>query len=507
MPMLGKKPAFDALGAMTGEDTPTPELSWQDRAKIFLAALNGDYAGADRLKHEPLVQAQQRAFLTQLSGAMKGAPAQYQDGPAPSISAPGLPTAPGMEDAGGAMAAAQKALAPGPAQAAPGFQYQPPQMTAPAKPGLNINSPELASLALRGQLVGVPLTNMLDVMKAQQPDIHYDRGFGSDAKTGKPMGAFHPDLEKGQIPLYGPDGTLQGVKNIDGSVRAAAEMAGATAGAQEAAKAAYDLVDVPRPDGSMVKIPRDIAARLLGGTGAGASGLPGSAPGVPGGAAGFGVTQTPAAAELAKARAGNQGKNESDIAGARSAMQQVDDQTNMIAQNLHDMIGETQDPNTGKWVKTKPSMITGLSAGSGTSLIEHVPFLNQPANDLGAKIETVRNGTSFNSMQAIKSAMAAAGDGGSGSIRMTDQTARMLGEINGSLNQNQSGPQFEATVRRHIAQLDALANARHGLFESQYQGVRPTTPGQTGPTANYNKPSAPRTPTMAGKGYKILSVQ
>jgi hypothetical protein len=94
-------------------------------------------------------------------------------------------------------------------------------------------------------------------------------------------------------------------------------------------------------------------------------------------------------------------------------------------------------------------------------------------------------------MQAIKGAMAAAGDGGSGSIRMTDQTARMLGEINGSLNQDQSGPQFEATIRRHLAQLDALAKARHDLFESQYQGIRRPMPGQTMPTANYGKPSAP----------------
>jgi hypothetical protein len=88
----------------------------------------------------------------------------------------------------------------------------------------------------------------------------------------------------------------------------------------------------------------------------------------------------------------------------------------------------------------------------------------------------------------------------------------MLGEINGSLNQDQSGPQFEATIRRHLAQLDALAKARHDLFESQYQGIRRPMPGQTMPTANYGKPSAPAAqsspripqPGFVSKGYTFL---
>lgn len=284
---------------------------------------------------------------------------------------------------------------------------------------------------------------------------------------------------KGAMPLYDNMGRV-----VDWSlpVGARAAIAG-NAAATAAGQAPFDLVDVPRSDGSMVKMPRSQALALLSG-GAGPQ-MPGGA--VPGTVAPtpdspvLGVTQSPAAAKLEGARAENQGKLESDMQGAHAAMQQVDDQTNMIRQNLHDMLGETQDPLTGQWVKTKPSMITGMSAGSGTDLIEHIPFVNQQAKDLAAKIETVRNGTSFNSLQAIKNALQAAGNGSGASVRMTDQTAKMLGEINGSLEQDQSAPQFEATVRRHLAQLDALDKARHDLFNSQYANIQTPAPGNTGP--------------------------
>lgn len=406
-----------------------------------------------------------------------------------------------------------------------------PSPAAPAAPAPAASAPDWNRIAAAAPILkaaaGIDLTPSIDALKAGQAHLIFGPdGTAINDKDASLANKVFPKTGDNQIILRDAHGNPTGVMNLPGAASAAGETAGATANAQEAAKAAYDLVPVPQSDGSTRLMSRSAflgatlpqAAQLgpaaTGAPGVNGGGIPqvgGGAPAV-GPAAQFGVSQTPAAAELAKARATTQGKNETDVAGARAAMQQVDDQTNMIAQNLHDMLGETQDPNTGKWVKTKPSMISGLSTGSGTDVIEHVPFLNQGAKDLEAKIETVRNGTSFNSLQAIKNALSAAGDGGSGSIRMTDQTARMLGEINGSLNQDQSGPQFEATVRRHLAQLDALNSARHDLYASQYQGIRPTTPGQTGPTANYNKPATPTArlrapipnPGDVVRGYRFL---
>ncbi len=360
-----------------------------------------------------------------------------------------------------------------------------PQRMSDGTPATGPDFSRIATAAPYLKMLGIDVAPSIEALKAGQPNVQYINGVRYDGKNLATAPSFVPQFDKGQEPLYDARGNIVGIRNMDGSVKAAADMAGAVASAQETAKAGYNLVDVPIGGGRTQKMPAAIAAPILAAQAAkfaGASAAPGAATG---GADGLGVVPSPDEQALATDRAKTQGEREAGVQGARNAMQQVDDQTNMIAQNLHDMLGETQDPNTGKWVKTKPSMITGLSSGSGVDIISHVPFLNQQAKDLAGKIETVRNGTSFNSMQAIKGAMAAAGDGGSASMRMTDQTARMLGEINGSLNQDQSGPQFEATVRRHLAQLDALNRARHDLFESQYQGIKTPTPGQTGPKANY----------------------
>lgn len=359
---------------------------------------------------------------------------------------------------------------------------------------------EFAPVAAQAAAHGTDISPFLAAIQAAQPDIQVVNGVAYDRKSTKPGARIGvnlsnvnnrmvdtqnpdnanitvPQVDKGQVVTYDARGNPIGVMNLAGNADAQAQVAGATAGATERAKAQYDLVDVPLANGSTVKVPRSLAANILGG-GAGNS-LPG-----------FGVSQSPAAKALAEDRAKSQGKLEADMQGARAAMGQVDDQTSMIRQNLHDMLGETQDPQTGKWVKTRPSMISGLSAGSGTDVIEHLPFLNQQAKDLAAKLDTVRNGTSFNALQAIKGAMAAAGDGSAASVRMTDQTARMLGEINGSLEQNQSPAQMEATIRRHLDQLDALDKGRHDLFAAQYADIQRPQPGSAAPKApSYGKQS------------------
>lgn len=498
-------------------------------------------------------------MMNQAQGMFGTAPQFTGGSPSPTVSAPaqlspdasgaarppgpsGGPPA-GIGDLSAALAQAANQAAPAPApmagpSTAASYAYQAPKLVpGTGRPAANLADP--ATQRFLSQLAFVApeaAKNIRENLVAAQPQmaIAPDKS-AYNVKDPSIGGKIFTGVGDGQVLLRDTQGNPTGIANLNGYADAIGQTEFAKEAAKQQATAPYTLPVIKQDDGTEVQLPLSIAAPRLaqayGGAPSygpnfapptlpnGASSVapptagPAGAPAIGGGTVAappgpkFGTSQSPAAAEIAKSRATNQGKNESDIAGARSAMQQVDDQTNMIAQNLHDMVGETQNPQTGKWAKTKPGMIGHLSTGSGTDVIEHIPFLNQAAKDLEAKIETVRNGTSFNSLQAIKGAMAAAGDGGAAGIRMTDQTSRMLGEINGSLNQDQSGPQFEATVRRHIAQLETLSRDRHALFDSQYQGIRQNTPGQTGPTANYSPATQPRTPKLQAPNYTITAIR
>lgn len=128
--------------------------------------------------------------------------------------------------------------------------------------GLNMNDPRMAALVMQAKEAGYDMAPILDVLKAQQPDIRYDRGQGYDGKTGKGAGAYHPDFEKGQEPLYDRQGNVVAVRNISGAVQAAGEMAGGIAGAQEKAKAPYNFQTLEGPDGGKSVISTETAARL-----------------------------------------------------------------------------------------------------------------------------------------------------------------------------------------------------------------------------------------------------
>lgn len=482
-------------------------LSGADRMSIFGAMLkdigNGGQSNNVSDVRQMLMQRQlmgaQLGMMGQALGPDDGSGASAQQPAAAPV--PSGPTPPGAPPAGPfGTPMAPQGPAPGPAPPQPGGMFANRQQKA------------LAAMALlKGDAKGA-WDIMHPSIKIGPDGTPYNENdpatlamrFGNPANVnGTVINMNDPANNNRAVPAAPIPGAMPVYDNlghvVDWSLPAGARGAiQADASAKEQAKAALDMVSVPRADGSTVMMPRSQAAAVLsGGAGMGGGAAPGiptpnvqAAPGAP-----LGVTQSPAAAKLQDARAENQAKLESDMQGAHAAMQQVDDQTNMVRQNLHDMLGETQDPQTGNWVKTKPSMIGPMSTGSATNVIEHIPFVNQNAQDLAAKIETVRNGTSFNSLQAIKNALSAAGNGSGASIRMTDQTARMLGEINGSLDQDQSSPQFEATVRRHLSQLDALDKSRHDLFSTQYANIQTPAPGNTGPQATAY---APRGPTVQG---------
>ena len=90
--------------------------------------------------------------------------------------------------------------------------------------------------AKAGQRVGVNLSN--------------NNGFLDDMQDPANAGKFRPKLEDGQQPLYDGQGNVVAVRNLDGSVQAAAERAGAVKGAEARATAPYDFITTPTPTGA-----------------------------------------------------------------------------------------------------------------------------------------------------------------------------------------------------------------------------------------------------------------
>lgn len=210
-------------------------LSLADRLAIFGTAAGGDFQSALAIRNAPLERAkraQQQAFLSDLQGKLGP---QYAESAPVQVDTSGLAT-PGAQ-------------APDPTA---GFQL--PQRTSD---GLNINSPELGKIALQAQRMGVPITQLLDVLKAQQPDVRYDRGYGYNGKTGAKMGGYHADLDKGIRPT--DDG---GAEVLPGYADAAASIEGAKTGAQEKAKAPYNFPTFTGPDGRPITVSAATAAAL-----------------------------------------------------------------------------------------------------------------------------------------------------------------------------------------------------------------------------------------------------
>jgi len=336
--LFGKSKKFNPLAAVREE----PGLAERLANQVGMNLLGVDFIGMGRRK--ALGEAQ-RGFMNDLTGKLGP---QYEDGPAPTVG-----------EGGNAEA----------------WEYTPPTRTSD---GLNINSPELPALALTAQRLGVPLKGLIDVMAAQQPDVRFDRGFGYNSKTGGAMGGFHPELDKGQT--LGANGV---VSNLPGFVNSSAEAEGAKTGAQEQQKAAWDLVEVPQRDGSVIKLPRAIAVPMLA-KAAQESGGPG-----------FGRSQTPAEAAAARVQAESQAAARTSLPNDLST---VDAAINSIDNLLKD---PALPKRTGMWAML-PAIPGTEGAGFDTQLkqLTGQVFLDAYASLKGAGAITEQEGKAATAAKA-----------------------------------------------------------------------------------------------------------
>lgn len=448
MPLIGKAAsAFSASGLSGGDKFALLAAGLRDlaRSQDEDGGGNGPTAlmQAQALLGARQQEAKKQAFLGQLGGLLQGRPAQFQDGPAPNLQPPQMPQAPSMQDPSAAISQAVSALTPkAPQQAAAPFTYQPPTKVAEATPGLNINDPRLPMIALQAEQADVPITSLLDVFKAQQPDVHYDRGFGYNGKTGDPMGAFHPDLDKGQG--LGPDG---GVVNLPGAVQAAAEMAGGVSGAQESAKAPFAFQTVIGPDGRPRVISNATAAAL----------------GSNGGIISQGPSQAQTAADVARANAGAQ----ADITLP---------QTLGTAQQAIGLIEQ---------MKAHP----GLDSRTGwRGLLPALP--NTPGADFDA-MQSQLKGKLF--LQAY------------GDLKGAGQISEIEGKKATDAMARLQNSQTKEGYLSALQDLEDVINAGAQRAAGQAQRLQPAAGGRAAaPSAT---PARAAGPTMAGRGYKILSVE
>lgn len=506
-------------GGMMGAMYPGPQ-GIGDVLSIIGASLKDASPGSSG---ENLMQARQmmaqRAFQQYQMGLMGklpglfGGQAQYQEPPAATVGGQ-LPTqavagpsgaAPAdIGDLSGALAheVAQSAPAPAP-DAPPAYTGQLPQRVPGTGPRIpSINDPQLQSTLASLSIMNPELAKNLreNIVAAQPHVIIAPDGTAIDDKSSANVGKVFPGLDKGILATRDASGNVIGSNAIPGYADAVAGIAGATTGAQEQAKAPWTLVDVPQSDGSTIKLPLAIAAPMLAaraGAQAGpapaapAGGIPqvnGGAP-APGPAPQLGTSQTPAQKAFDEERAKGLATRGLDQPKATATLSDADRTADFARNTIHDILGETLDPKTNKWVKTKPSQVNFFTTGM-LGAMEHVP--GSPAHDLQNKLDTIRGQTAISELQKMRDESPTGGALG----RVTQQEIDLLAAMRGSLEQTQSGKQLEQSLRHHLGQLDALAQIR----DRQYAQMYPN--GQPAPT---QAPAAG--PVLKAPNYTITAIR
>ena len=181
--------------------------------------------------------AQKQQIMSQLLDLVGGG---YQAAPPPTVAAPtaSLPMPTG--DVGDVNIGLPKVES----QSAP-YTYTPPQRTAPVP----ISDPRWRVMSLLAPMAGVKLDNLLKVEELNKPQyVNNMRVNLMDPNAP----AYIPQMDKNQEPLFDSRGNIVGVRNLDGSVNAAAEMTGAVEGAKAKAQAPYQFTTFEGPNGEKI---------------------------------------------------------------------------------------------------------------------------------------------------------------------------------------------------------------------------------------------------------------
>lgn len=261
----------------SGREPDTSGLSGSDKLMIFGAMLRdlGQGEGPDAIfrVQEALAGRQERArkdqFMEQLGGMMGP---QYEAGPAPVVAPPtrSVPSVMGTDPVAAT------------SQSAP-YRYEPPKRTSN---GLSLDDPRMASIVLGAMRNGVNISPILDLMKANRPDVDFDpSGIGYSKHDPRLIGVRRPKIGENLSPQLDEAGNVVGVNNLAGAVDAASDMAGGIETAKARAKAPYEFQTIIGPNGQPITVSSATAAAL----------------GASGGIIARG--QSPAAAAAAKAKA------------------------------------------------------------------------------------------------------------------------------------------------------------------------------------------------------------
>jgi hypothetical protein len=238
------------FGRSTREAIPgLPKLSIADRAMIFGGALLNPALG-QLIKDRKTIIPAQRDYMAELSARVAGSPERQVQMPVGNAEGEDISAA-----------------------------FSPQMETQAARAPLGIGDKDLPSLALRAQQLGIPIDGLLDVLKAQQPDMAigpdgtpYNKrsaaglpqrfrnptninGWIKDTNNPDNENTYSPNLPEGMI----PDGK-GGVAYPNGLVPQLAGREGAIAEAKAKGTAPYEFLNVPTPSGAPGVISKDRAA-------------------------------------------------------------------------------------------------------------------------------------------------------------------------------------------------------------------------------------------------------
>lgn len=162
--------------------------NWSDRLAIIGAALKdaspnsqgGNLSQAQQMLMQRQMAQAQMGMMGKLNGLF-GGQAQYQDGPAPSVSAPSMlgasSAAPGgapegLSDPSAAIARGASSMAHGPAPASPApYSYRPPTRIAGSGPA-SLSDPATQQTILQAAMFGVPgAKEALDILDKSRPTV------------------------------------------------------------------------------------------------------------------------------------------------------------------------------------------------------------------------------------------------------------------------------------------------------------------------------------------------